>query len=246
MTGTGVLTGLDTIIIEVSLALIPLAVFFFGFQYFCLRLPQSYVVNLIRGIVFTFAGMVLFLQGVHVAFLPAGQQIGAYFGSMESRWLIIPFGFLVGFLATFAEPAVRILCAQVEEASAGFIRGSLLLVVLSAGVAGFVAFGMARLVYTIPFLPVMAAGYCGAILLLPFADRDFIAIAFDSGGVATGPMAVTFLMSLSVGASAVIEGRDPVIDGFGLIALIALAPILAVLVLSVIIRGKRRWKNHAV
>lgn len=245
MIGADVLHGLDRLVVDVSLALIPLVIFFLAFQFLYLKLPGSYVINLLKGVVFTFVGMILFLQGVHIAFLPAGQEIGAYFGGLEQRWVIIPFGFLVGFLATFAEPAVRILCQQVEEASSGFIRESFLLLVLSLGVAGFVGFGMARLVYEIPFLPVMIAGYICALLLLPFADRDFIAIAFDSGGVATGPMAVTFLMALSVGASAVIEGRNPVTDGFGLIAFIALAPILAVLLVSIVFRRKR-VNNNAV
>jgi hypothetical protein len=245
MMGIGVLSGIDHVIMDVTLALVPLVLFFIAFQVLYLKLPTSYILNLLTGVIFTFIGMVLFLQGVHVAFLPAGQQIGAFLGSMEARWVLIPFGFLVGFLATYAEPAVRILCNQVDESSSGFIRGSLLMLVLSAGVAGFVALGMARLVYNIPFLPVMMIGYFCAILLLPFAEKDFIAIAFDSGGVATGPMAVTFLMALSVGASAVIEGRNPVTDGFGLIAFIALAPILAVLLLSVVFRMKR-VKSNAV
>jgi len=245
MMESGIFRGIDHLIVDVSLALIPLVIFFSAFQFFYLKYPAGYVMNLLKGVILTFAGMVLFLQGIHIAFLPAGQEIGAFFGSLESLWIIIPFGFLVGFLATFAEPAVRILCHQVEESSSGFISESLLLIVLSAGVAGFVALGMARLVYNIPFLPVMIIGYLCALLLLPFADRDFIAIAFDSGGVATGPMAVTFLMALSVGASAVIEGRNPVTDGFGLIAFIALAPILSVLLLSVVFR-KRRVKTNAV
>ncbi|SAI88186.1 hypothetical protein MBBA_1328 [Methanoculleus bourgensis] len=95
---------------------------------------------------------------------------------------------------------------------------------------------MARLVYAIPLLFFLIPGYLTAILLLPFSDREFIGIAFDSGGVATGPMAVTFLLSLAVGVAAGIEGRNPVTDGFGLIALIALAPILSVLALGILYR----------
>lgn len=243
MIWTGVLQGLDTLVLDVLLALVPLVIFFLVFQFLYLKLPARYVANLLKGLIFTFVGMVLFLQGVHVAFLPAGQEIGAFLAGLEPRWIIIPFGFLVGFLATYAEPAVRILCRQVEESSSGFIRESVLIAVLSAGVAAFVSFGMARLVFDIPFLPVMIIGYATAIFLLAFADRDFIAIAFDSGGVATGPMAVTFLMALSVGSSSVIEGKDPVTDGFGLIAFIALAPIIAILLLGVVFRIKRVKNN---
>jgi len=184
--------------------------------------------------------MVLFLQGVSVAFLPAGREIGEAVAAIDQRWLLIPFGFLLGFLVTYAEPAVRVLCYQVGESSSGYIGESLILYTLSLGVAVSVSLGMARLVYAIPLLFFLIPGYLTAILLLPFSDREFIGIAFDSGGVATGPMAVTFLLSLAVGVAAGIEGRNPVTDGFGLIALIALAPILSVLVLGILYRRMQK------
>ncbi len=207
-----------------------------------LKLPRVYVINLVRGgILIAALGMALFLQGVNVAFLPAGRAIGGEavtaFGHL---WLLIPFGFLLGFLATYAEPAVRVLGYQVEESSSGYIKESLIVYTLSVAVAISVALGMARLVYGIPLLSIIIPGYLLVIVLLLFTDQDFVGIAFDSGGVATGPMAVTFLLSLAVGVAAGIEGRNPpVVDGFGLIALIALAPILSVLALGILYRRTR-------
>lgn len=231
--------GVDRIIIEVARALLPLLLFFGVFQALYLKLPRVYVVNLAKGILLAFLGMVLFLQGVNVAFLPAGREIGEAVAAFDQRWLLIPFGFLLGFLTTYAEPTVRVLCYQVEESSGGYIGESLILYTLSLGVAVSVSLGMARLIYGIPLLSFLIPGYLLVIILLLLSDGEFIGIAFDSGGVATGPMAVTFLLSLAVGVAAGIEGRNPVTDGFGLIALIALAPILSVLMLGILYRRTR-------
>jgi len=231
--------GIDQVFLEVAQALLPLLIFFGIFQVLFLKLPRVYVVNLVRGILIAALGMALFLQGVNVAFLPAGRAIGEAVTGFGHLWLLIPFGFLLGFLATYAEPAVRVLGYQVAESSSGYIKESLIVYTLSVAVAISVALGMARLVYGIPLLYIIIPGYLLVIVLLLFTDRDFVGIAFDSGGVATGPIAVTFLLSLAVGVAAGIEGRNPVVDGFGLIALIALAPILSVLMLGILYRRTR-------
>ena len=231
--------GMGQIFLEVAQALLPLLIFFGVFQVLFLKLPRVYVVNLVRGILVAFLGMVLFLQGVNVAFLPAGREIGEAVTAFGQQWLLIPLGFVLGFLATYAEPAVRVLGYQVAESSSGYIRESMIVYTLSFAVAISVSLGMARLVYGIPLLYILIPGYFLVIILLFLTDREFVGIAFDSGGVATGPMAVTFLLSLAVGVAAGIEGRNPVTDGFGLIALIALAPILSVLMLGILYRRTR-------
>ncbi|MCK9343835.1 MAG: DUF1538 domain-containing protein [Massilibacteroides sp.] len=239
MTAVTLLGGIDQVVLEVAQALVPLLIFFAVFQALYLKLPRVYVVNLAKGILVASLGMVLFLQGVNVAFLPAGREIGEAVAAFDQRWLLIPFGFILGFLATYAEPAVRVLGYQVEESSSGYIGESLILYTLSFAVAVSVSLGMARLVYGIPLLYFIMPGYLLVVILLVLTDKEFVGIAFDSGGVATGPMAVTFLLSLAVGVAAGIEGRNPVIDGFGLIALIALAPILSVLMLGILYRRTR-------
>jgi len=228
--------GLLDIVLEVLQALLPLVFFFIIFQFLYLKFPTSQLVKLLLGISMTALGMILFLYGVYNSFLPVGTEIGSFLGTMEHQWLMIPVGFFLGFLATFAEPAVRVLCYQIEKSSSGYIRSKLMLYTLSISVAVFVSIGMAKLVYGIPFLYIIVPGYLLAIALMWLSDKDFIAIAFDAGGVATGPMAVTFLMSMAVGVASAQEGRDPIIDGFGMIALIALAPIIFVMLLGVYIR----------
>ncbi|MCQ6963242.1 DUF1538 domain-containing protein [Methanolobus chelungpuianus] len=221
---------------EVLQALLPLVMFFIIFQLLYLKFPSSQLVKLALGISMTALGMILFLYGVYNGFFPVGTEIGNYFGTMEHKWIMIPVGFFLGFLATFAEPAVRVLCYQIEKSSSGYIRSKLMLYTLSLSVAVFVSIGMAKLVYGIPFLYIIVPGYLLAISLMWLSDKDFIAIAFDAGGVATGPMAVTFLMSMAVGVASAQDGRNAVTDGFGMIALIALAPIIFVMLLGVYIR----------
>ena len=136
-----------------------------------------------------------------------------------------------------------VLCDQVEKASASSIRKTTVLVAICVGVAVFVALGMAKIIYGIPLLYIVVPGYIIALLMMWFSDKSFLSIAFDAGGVATGPMAVTFLLAIAVGISSAMEGRDPILHGFGLIALIALAPILSVMTLGFLARIRKRKKE---
>lgn len=188
--------------------------------------------------VFAFLGLILFLHGVKIAFLPVGSLTGELIGSMENNWILIPLGFVLGFVITIAEPAVRILGSEVEETSSGYLKEKVIVYTLGTGVAFFVALGMTKIIYGIPFYYLIIPGYILAVILLKFSDSVFTSIAFDSGGVATGPMTVTFVMSMAIGVAEVMEGRDAVIDGFGIIALVALAPILSVMILGIFYRRK--------
>lgn len=232
--------GITDITIEVLLALSPLVIFFIFFQLRYLKLPSFEVTKVLVGMLMTAVGMILFLYGVYNGFFPIGLQIGAFFGGLEQMWILIPIGFVLGFLATFAEPAVRVLSYQIEKSSSGYIPAKLMLYTLSFGVAVFVAIAMAKIIYGIPFLYLIVPGYLLALVLLWLCDKDFIGIAFDSGGVATGPMAVTLLMSMVVGMASAHSERDAVVDGFGLIAMIALAPIIFVMLLGIYVKYKRR------
>jgi len=221
-------------------ALAPLVAFFVFFQVFYLKLPGRYVRNMIKGIALTFIGLVLFLQGVQAGFMPVGTRMGELLGGMKLGWLLIPIGFLLGLVATMAEPAVRVLAQEVERTSSGSIRERVIVVTMSLGVALFVALGMARIVWGVPLHFIILPGYLAALVLMLLCDRTFVAIAFDAGGVATGPMTVTFVLAVALGIATAIEGRDPVIDGFGLIALVAMAPILSIMALGVIVRMARK------
>lgn len=225
---------------EVLQALAPLVAFFVFFQVVYLKLPRQALVNMVKGLVLTMAGLALFLQGVQVGFMPVGTQMGEALGSMDSKWPLIPIGFLLGLVATVAEPAVRILSYEVEKASSGSIRERVILVTLSLGVAVFVALGMAKIIYGVPIHYIVVPGYMLALLMMRFCDSTFVAIAFDAGGVATGPMTVTFVLAVTLGIASAIDGRDPILDGFGLIALVAMAPILSIMTLGIIVTYKRK------
>jgi hypothetical protein len=226
------------IILEVLLALGPLVFFFLIFQIFFLKLPMEYVKNLLKGVALTFIGLVLFLQGVTKGFLPVGSAMGEVLGTMENRWLIVPIGFLLGFVATIAEPAVRILSYEVERTSGGSIRARTILVTLALGVSVFMALGMVRILYGIPILYLVIPAYLIVLIMLKFSNPTFTSIAFDAGGVATGPMTVTFVLAIAVGIATAMPDRDAISDGFGLIALVALAPILSVMILGLLYSRK--------
>lgn len=223
--------GFDHILLEVLTAIIPVLVLFLFFIFY-FKMPRKMLINLLTGIAFAFAGLALFLQGVNIGFMPVGNEMGSILGEMSNNWIIIPIGFLLGFVATLAEPAVRILTRQVEKSSSGYIRSTVMIYTLCTAVGLFIALGMTRIVYGIPFYYIIIPGYLLAVILMFFSKPSFTAIAFDSGGVATGPMTVTFIMAMAVGAADAIEGRDSVTDGFGLIALVALAPIIMVMLLG--------------
>ncbi len=226
-----ILQDFDHVLIEVLTALSPVMVLFLLFL-LVFKLPKNMLLTLFKGVLFAFAGLTLFLQGVKVGFLPVGNEMGAVLGGLPHRWVLIPLGFILGFVATLAEPAVRILSDQVEVSSSGSIRSNTIIYTLCLAVGLFIALGMTRIVYGIPFYYIILPGYLLAIVLMIFSKPSFTAIAFDSGGVATGPMTVTFIMAMAVGAADQIEGRDAIIDGFGLIAMVALAPIIMVMILG--------------
>lgn len=243
MSVAAIFDGLGSTTLGVVRTLLPLVGLFFVFQFLFMKLPRSYITGLLKGTVLAMVGLLLFLQGVHIGFLPAGEAIGEVLGGISLKWLLIPFGMFVGFLTTLGEPAVRILSGEVEKASAAAIRKTVVLYAICLGVALFVGLGMAKIIYGIPLQYVVIPGYAAALVMLWLSDKDFLSIAFDAGGVATGPMAVTFLMAIAIGISSALEGRDPVIHGFGLIALIALAPILSVMALGLFVRSKQRRKG---
>ncbi|MFE8696192.1 DUF1538 domain-containing protein [Cytobacillus sp. FJAT-53684] len=235
--------GFSHILYEVAMALIPLIIFFLFFQFFVLKLPLKKLKDILVGMFLTFWGLAFFLQGVHIGFLPAGGAMGKILGEMDFLWILIPIGFVLGFVATFAEPAVSVLIHQVEKVSGGYIPQKVMLYTLSIGVAVSVALAMIRIIFGIPILYFIVPGYLLALLITKFSSRTFTAIAFDSGGVATGPMTATFLVAMFVGISSSIDGRDPLQDGFGMVALVALSPILSVLILG-LLYGRKEKENE--
>lgn len=225
---------------SVVVAILPIAAVFAVFQVWFLRLPRTEVIRITAGTLLATAGLFLFLLGVNIGFMPFGRAIGEAVGRMSSQWLVVPAGLLLGFVTTWGEPAVRILADQVEEASGGSIRQRLVMITICVGVAVAVGLGLHRISHGTPLLWIVVPGYLIVIAAIWLSNRDFVSIAIDAGGVATGPLANTFLLALALGASSAVAGQDPLVDGLGLVALIALAPILSVMLLGVLVRWKTR------
>jgi hypothetical protein len=228
---------------SVAVAVAPLVVLFVIVQIFLLRLPRSTVVEILVGTLISATGLFVFLLGIGIGFLPYGRVVGEALGVLQDPWLLAFIGLFLGFLTTWGEPAVRILAKQVELASNGSIRKTLVLYAVCIGVALWVAIGLLRIYYSISLIYLIGPGYLLVICLVWFGDRDFVAIAVDAGGVATGPLANTFLLAVALGASAAMGDRDPLVDGLGFVALIALAPIVSVVMLGILIRVKTRVRE---
>jgi hypothetical protein len=227
-------SGFDHNTNRVALALAPIFIIVCFYQWFVFHMESEDFLNIIKGFILTFLGIAIFLQGVYAGFMPIGQKMGTILGASPINWVLIPIGFLLGFVAILAEPAVHVMNEQVEKVSGGYIPQKILLYSVSLGVAFSVALAMARILYGIPLAYILIPGYLLAFFMMRYTDETFISIAFDSGGVSTGPMTVSFILAMAIGVATAIEGRDPVQEGFGLISLVALAPVLTVLTLGFI------------
>lgn len=225
---------------EVTFALAPLVIVFLFFQLFMLKLPKRQVIKILKGIILVFVGLSLFLQGVSIGFSPVGELMGMAIGSLSYNWILIPIGLLLGFVVIMAEPAVRVLTTQVEKASSGHVNKNVILYAVCIGVAFSVALSMVRVLTGISLWYFIVPGYIICLLLTRFVSPEFVAIAFDAGGAATGPMTVTFILSMTVGVAKQLEGRNPLMDGFGMVSLVALAPILSILILGFLYSRKEK------
>ncbi|MFS0929077.1 DUF1538 domain-containing protein [Enterococcus durans] len=230
--------GIEVILYEVVLAVLPIVLLFILLNFFSFRIRRKRFWNILKGFLITTIGLVLFLHGVNMAYVPVGQHLGSAIAAIEHNHLLIPLGFIMGFLVGFAEPAIHVMVKQVEELSEGRIRAKVMLAVISIGIGLAVGLSMWRLLAVFSLYYFLIPGYGLAFILGRKVDKLFLAMAFDNGGVATGPMCSTFLLSMCVSIAAQIEGRDPIIDGFGVVAMIALTPILSTLVLGYIYKRK--------
>ncbi|MFA6803505.1 MAG: DUF1538 domain-containing protein [Candidatus Methanomethylophilaceae archaeon] len=221
----------------VVVALVPLIIFFAFFQRVFLMYSWTAVKNMAKGVGTAGLGVIIFLTGIYSGFMPASINLGGQL--YDSNWLV-PLGFLLGFLVVISEPAMHILGRQVEASSQGLLPSRLIFTVISLGVSLFVAIAMAKIIFDIPFVWIIVPGYILAMVLMYFGDHDMTGISFDAGGVATGPMSVAILLSMYTGlASAKYTGMEAVINGFGIIALIALAPIIFLSVLGIVNKLKK-------
>lgn len=230
---------------EVSIALLPLAVMFAVFQFFLLKMPPVQVRRMIQGLIYSYIGLVIFLVGASGGFMPAGEKLGILLGqkvagSFGYAMLLVFVGFLFGAVVVCAEPAVWVLTEQVESVSEGMIKRNIMLISLSFGVALSVGLSMLRLVYGFSLWYILVPGYVLAIVLSYICPPLFVGIAFDSGGVASGPMTSTFILSFTIGAAAASGSAGGASDAFGVIALVAMTPLIAIQILGIMFKIKSR------
>jgi hypothetical protein len=224
---------------EAATALLPLSLILLVFQITLLHMPKHQVKKTILGLLYTFVGLVIFLIGVNGGFMPAGRTLGAGIGSKGNGWILVPIGLLFGAVVVCAEPAVWVLTDQVEEVSGGHIRRPVMLISLAIGVAVAVALAMTRVITGLSIWWYLLPGYIIALVMTFFCPPLFTAIAFDSGGVATGPMSSTFILSFTLGASQALGGT-PTTDAFGVLAMIAMTPLIAIQILGLMYKKKQQ------
>lgn len=224
---------------EVLISLVPVAIVFALFQRFTRRYPRRQVKRIAVGFAYTYLGLVLFLCGVNVGFAPLGALLGEEIASEAWRWLLVPIGMLIGYYIVKAEPAIQVLNRQVEGVTNGSVSARAMNRCMSWGVAASVGLSMMRVLTGLPIQYIIIPGYLIALLLSRYVPRMFVGIAFDSGGVASGPMTTTFLLPLSIGACQA-TGGNLMTDAFGVVALVALTPLIAIQLMGILYQYKLR------
>ena len=222
---------------EVAIALLPIVAFFFIFQLFGSRINKHDLIKILIGLLYTYVGLVLFLVGVNAGFLQVGSNIGQLLGSLSYNWIVIPIGMIIGYFVVAAEPAVHVLTKQVFEITSGAIPKKALRVSLMIGVAFSVGLAMLRIILNIPILYFLVPGYLIALILTFFVPDMFTAIAFDSGGVASGAMTASFLMPFALGVCSSV-GTNVATQGFGVVAMVAMTPLITIQILGLIFKIK--------
>ena len=231
---------------EMAVSLLPIIIFFGIFQLIARDIKKKALIKIIIGLVYTYVGLVLFLTGVNVGFMPAGNYLGQVIAGLPYRWIIVPIGMIIGYFIVLAEPAVFVLTKQVEEITSGAISGKAMGLSLSLGVAVSLGLAMIRVLTGISIMWFIIPGYAVALILTLFVPKIFTAIAFDSGGVASGPMTATFLLPFAMGACDALGGNI-VADAFGVVAMVAMTPLITIQILGMVYKMKEnRLHKEAV
>ena len=230
--------GLPKYLHEVIVSLLPIMGVFLIFQLGSRHYKWRQIKRIVVGFIYTYLGLVLFLCGVNVGFAPVGSLLGKELALLEYNWILIPIGMLIGYFIVKAEPAIQVLNRQVATATNGAISAQAMNACMSLGVALSVGMALLRVITGIPLQWIVIPGYILALVFSKFVPKMFVGIAFDSGGVASGPMTTTFLLPLSIGACEALGG-NLLTDAFGVVALVALTPLIAIQIMGLIYRVKQ-------
>ena len=229
---------------EVAIALGLIVVFFLICQFLFLKLPVKRLVKIGVGVVFTYVGLVLFLTGVNVGFMPIGYKLG-YSLAQGSKWMLVVFGLVVGVLVVLAEPAIHVLNSQVEEVTGGLVTKKSMMMGLCIGVGASIALSVIRIILDFSLVYYVVPGYFISLALSLFVPPVYTAIAFDSGGVASGPMTSGFILPFATGVCVALQGEAAVLrDAFGVVALVAMTPLITIQLLGFRSILDRRMKER--
>ena len=236
--------GIPTYAKEVFVSLLPIVAVFVLFQILTRRYQRRQIKRISIGLIYTYIGLVLFLCGVNVGFAPVGSFLGEEMASLSYKWILVPIGMIIGYYIVKAEPAIQVLNHQVENVTDGAISVKTMNRCMSIGVAISVGLAMFRVLAGISIQWIIIPGYIIALVLSRFVPKIFVGIAFDSGGVASGPMTSTFLLPISIGVCKALGG-DLMTDAFGVVALVALTPLIAIQLMGLVYKFKtdKKQKN---
>lgn len=224
---------------EIFIALLPIIIVFCVFQKISFKLPRKSVSKIVKGLIYTFVGLVLFLTGVNAGFMNVGSIVGYSVASLDNKYYVIIISFILGLFTVLAEPAVHVLTYQIEDVTSGYVKRKMVLFALSLGIGAAIVLSIIRIIVPqIELWHYLLPGYTIAIIMTYFAPKLFVGIAFDAGGVASGPMTATFILAFVQGVAAAIEGADVLREGFGMIAMVALTPLIALQILGLIFKFK--------
>ena len=213
---------------EVAIAILPIVAFFFILQFLFLKIPKKRLAQIIIGVFYTFFGLVVFLTAVTIGFMPIGYKIGEQLAS-HSPVLLVVFAFALGLTVVLAEPAIHVLNRQVEGVTGGAVKKRSMLIALSIGVGIAIALSVIRIIFDFSILYYLIPGYFISLGLSFFVPKIYTAIAFDSGGVASGPLTSTFILPFIVGVCAVLQGESSILyDAFGLVSMVAMTPLISI------------------
>ena len=229
---------------EVAIALGLIVVFFLICQLVFLRLPKRRLLKIGLGVLFTYVGLVMFLTGVNVGFMPIGYKLG-YTLAGSNKILLTVFGLIMGVLVVLAEPAIHVLNQQVEEVTGGLVTKKAMITGLCIGVGASIALSVIRIIFDFSLVYYIIPGYFISLALSLFVPPVYTAIAFDSGGVASGPMTSGFILPFATGVCVCLQGEAAVLrDAFGVVALVAMTPLITIQLLGFRSIMDRRMKEH--
>lgn len=233
------LHGFGDYALEVLIALSPILAFFLLFQLVSRSFHKKQIIRIFMGFLYTFVGLVLFLTGANVGFMPVGSEIGKTLAALWDGWMLIPVGMIIGYFVVSAEPAVHVLNKQVERVSAGAISSSAMKKGLCIGVCCAIGLAMLRILLDVNIMYFLIPGYVIALGLTFFTPPMFTGIAFDSGGVASGAMVSSFVLPMAIGACSTLQGTGSVMTlAFGCVSFVALAPLISIQILGIVYRRK--------